>query len=217
MKEINGLTGGKMRITKEKYLEMSDYFCKMITDIHNKQFDIYYMNKDKYDEEYIKKAKKDHDDYYWSFERAFDRSRQVRNLIEFADELDFEYLALMNLSNAKHHIEGLTEGKNGLAYDEFDTHRFDNLLVDYWKEVNQRPQRHDIWQKYSHINYRRSNVNFGLLDNIQHHRNLVQDSIDFTEENLKHELLLIDKIEQLIKELHDYVPNYEKIIFGKED
>lgn len=199
-----------MKITREKYLEMSEYFCRMINEIHDKQFDIYYTNKDKYDNEYVKNAKKDHDDYYWSFDRAYDRAYQVKELIEFANETDFEYLALMNLSNTKHRIESLVEEEHELNYDEFDTHKYDDILIDYWKEVQNRPQEYDIWKKYSHITYRRTNVNLGLIHDIRHHRHLVQDSIDFTQTEKEAELMLIDKIENLIKQLYDYMPELDK-------
>ena len=187
---------------------MADYFCQMIKDINKKQFDIYYTNKDKYDEKFVKKAKKDYDGYYWSFERAYDRAHQVKELIEFADNSDFEYLALMNLSNAKHCIEGLGEKEHELTYDEFNTHKYDDILIDYWKKVREKPQEYDIWKKYSHIDYRRNNINLGLIDDIQYHRHLVQDSIDFTDEEKEKELLIIDRIEELIKQLNDYIPNY---------
>ena len=189
------------------YIEMVQYFCDIINDISRVQGDIEYWKwheKEEPSEELMKKAKQDSSDCYWSFERAFDRARDVAKLIEFKDEPDFPSFALSNLNNTKSRIEGFLKDAL-LDYPDYDLNKYDDILVDYYKTM---PDYEDAVMKYTHIEYLRTNVNLGLCHDIDHHYTLLAEKHfdDVREENYA----ILDEIVKLVKQLYGFKPPTDK-------
>lgn len=81
-------------------------------------------------EDLLKKAKNDKYNCHASFDRAFYRARDVKNLIDFENEVDFASFALNNLRDTESRIKYFLK-ECELEYPDYDLHKYDNILIDY--------------------------------------------------------------------------------------
>ncbi|MBO5476385.1 MAG: hypothetical protein J6A15_01360 [Clostridia bacterium] len=182
------------------YCEIAQYYMDIINDIGNMQNKITgwkWREEPEPSEELLKKAKKDSSDCYWSFERAFDRAKDVQELIEFANEPDFATYALGNLRNTKSRIEGFLEDAC-LTYPEYDLNKYDNILEDFY---NAMEHYEGATSKYYNINYIRTNINLGICHDVDHHYSLLSD---FDDEIREKDTKILDEIVELVKQLYGF-------------
>ena len=189
------------------YIEIANYFMDIINDIHKIQNKITkwkWRDEPQPSEELLKKAKEDYSSYYWSFDRAYDRAKDVIDLIEFKNETDFAYFALSNLNNTKARIEGFLKDAL-LEYPNYNLNKYDNILKDYYNKMD---SYEDAVMKYTNIDYIRTNVNLGLCHDIDHQYDLLSAKYfdGIREENYK----ILDEIVALVKQLYGFKPPTDK-------
>ena len=180
------------------------HFLNIINKIEKTQNDIlYYKYKEiSYTptEKEIKKAKKDKDDCYWSFERAYDRAHMILKLLNYCDEKDFDCFALHNLNNTRSRINNFLKNAQ-LSYPNicYETGKYDDIIIDYYNDI--KDDYPDAVDKYFNLNYRQSACNLGIVHEIDSYYNLILKSKDkYFEEDSK---IILEMIE-LTKKLSDF-------------
>ncbi len=189
------------------YIEIAEFFMDIINDIHKQQNEITgwkWREQEKPSDELLKQAEQDHSDCYWSFDRAFDRARDVISLIDFKDEPDFSYFAISNLRNTKSRIENFLKDAL-LKYPDYQLDKYDDILEDYY---NTMEHYEDAVMKYTNIDYLRTNVNLGICHDVDHHYTLLAEKYfdDIREENYA----ILDKIVELVKQLYGFKAPIDK-------
>ena len=190
------------------YITIAEFFIDVITDIHDCQYEItgwkWRENSVKPSEELLQKANKDYDRCYWSFERAYDRARDVICLIDLKDEPDFPTFALSNLRNTRARIKDFLEDAL-LDYPDYQLNKYDDILEDLYNEME---HYHGAVDKYTHITYIRTNVNLGLCHNIDHYYELLAEKYFDGVRDENHRIL--EEIVRLIKQLYGFKPPKDK-------
>lgn len=191
------------------YVAMANYLLKSLEGIKEYQYNVEYCNEDWTDcnceditDEMIEKAHLDSIDCHWSFERASSRLHDVKKMIRFKDDEDFEYYAISLLINAKHRIESFLEDTR-LEYpsEVYDTHKYDDILEDE-KYLN----CDSCFDKFYNMNYRFVMINYGLVDSINSVRESIDISKDIKDKDAQYEI--VNKIEELSKQLDGYIEDY---------
>lgn len=86
-----------------------------------------------------------------------------------------------------------------LEYPKYDLNKYDNILEDYYNNLD---FNEDACNKYLHITYLRSNINYGICGDIDHCYELYlsKNFDDIREENYQ----ILDEIVVLVKKLYGF-------------
>ena len=190
------------------YITIAKFFIDVINDIHDCQNEItcwkWRENPVRPSDELLQKANKDHNECYWSFQRAYYRAEDVISLIDLKDEPDFPTFALSNLRNVRARIKGFLKDSE-LDYPDYELSKYDDILDDFFNDMKHYPNAVD---KYTHIIYVRSNVNLGLCHDIDHLYDLLAEK--YFEEVRDENYRILDEIVRLIKQLYGFKPPKDK-------
>ena len=188
---------------KIDYIEIADYFCSIINGISEVQSKITCWKWSEEPEptvDLLNKAKNDNSNCYWSFERAFNRAKNVKRLIEFENEPDFASFALDNLRNTQSRIEHFLKDSE-LEYPDYDLHKYDYILKDYYEKMYYYD---NATMKYTHIEYLRTNINLGICHDIDHcYELLSSDHLSDVQDREKN-FQILDEIVKLVKQLYGF-------------